>query len=272
MSTGVKKPSARRFFAYNWRLENPTLEIKSPNRGMKHSATRDIEEYSLKEPLDLPKYNLLKLLEEVSKCDKYSEVDDQSLKLIWNRLTIIQKINEQPLEDLNLFEVPSLLDDASIVRRNIKYMDTNYIKRAKIRVAKILYILSKLEQPKYGMIDRDIAGKQRLNPSIAWSLSKYVSCLTNQYFSLNDLLWGLKSQSEGQTGKRTIDSARLKFQDIPRINAELHHSSEGYNYWEMTLSLTVGLAEQSDEVMYNVNKRIDWYWKETGLSKKFSEN
>lgn len=270
MSTGVKKPSARRFFSYNWRIENLSDEIENPNRGMKYSADRDIEEYLKKEKNDIEGYSLISLLEKVATQTHYDDVDDDDLKEIWNRLKLIQKISDQPLEDLIIFDVPSLLDDASIIKRSVRYMDTNYIKRAKIRVAKILHILYKLEDSKYGIVDQDFAGSKYLSASMAWSLSGYVSCLINQYFSLNELLWGLKSQSEGQTGKRTIDSARLKFQDLPRVKADQKITSEGDVYWNMTLSITVGLAEQSDEILYNINKRIDWYWDQTGLSKNIA--
>lgn len=206
-------------------------------------------------------------LELVASTVDYRSVDQDELDLIWYRLKLIQKINEQPLIDLLLMDVPNLLDDASLIEENIIYMDTDYVTRSKVRVAKVLYLLHILESEKYGLSERDFAGSKHMKSKRAWELAGYVTCVTEQYYSINELLWGLKNQSDGQAGKKTIDSARLKFQNIPRVKAEQKNTLEGYSYWEFTLSITVALGEQSDEILYNINKRIDWYWKHTNLSK-----
>lgn len=268
ISTGVKKPSAKRFFWYNWILENPDLAIERPDAGMKYQATRDIEKYTQNAEIKIDREEkLIAALEAVVGIKSYHDVDEEQLDVIWSRLSLIQKISDIPLNEIFLMDIPLLLDDISMLRKNIQYMDTDYILRAKIRVAKILYLLYKIEHPKYDLLEQDYAGGERLDKDKAWSLSNYIRCLISQYFSLNELLWGLKSQSEGQAGKRSIDSARLKFQDIPRVLTNQRQLSEGYVYWEFTLSVTVGLGEQSDEVLYNIYKRIDWYWELTNLSK-----
>ena len=273
LTTGVQRPTAKRFFCYNWVLENEGEEIQQPDRGMKHRATKDIQAYKKRESYSIDKSkDLFSCLESVASTKDHRNVDMDELDLIWYRLKLIQKINEQPLIDLLLMDVPYLLDDASLIKENIICMDTDYVTRSKVRVAKVLYLLHILESEKYGLSERDFAGSKHMKPRRAWALATYVTCVTEQYYSINELLWGLKNQSDGQTGKKTIDSARLKFQNIPRVKAEQKTTDDGYVYWEFSLSVTVGLGEQSDEILYNINKRIDWYWKYTNLSKVMNEH
>lgn len=80
------------------------------------------------------------------------------------------------------------------------------------------------------------------------------------YFTLAKQLWELKDHTHSTQDKNKIDQASLAILDVPRVTSKHRRDIEQDAFWEVSLMVTVELAEQSDEVIQHINMFIDQLW------------
>jgi|GEM_PF-3549352 len=80
------------------------------------------------------------------------------------------------------------------------------------------------------------------------------------YFALAKQLWKLKEDSQSARQKNKIDEASLDLLDVPRVTSKHRRDIEQDAFWEVSLMVTVELAEQSDEIVQHINMFIDELW------------
>jgi len=98
-------------------------------------------------------------------------------------------------------------------------------------------------------------------------IAEHATCLSFHYFALAELLWRLKDEEDSVAIKRNIDNATMSLLDSPRV---LSHQRivDDIRYWKIELDIVVSLAEQSDEIIHHLNRRIDKFWPCFNLDKK----
>ncbi|MEA2029117.1 MAG: mechanosensitive ion channel [Campylobacterota bacterium] len=80
------------------------------------------------------------------------------------------------------------------------------------------------------------------------------------YFALAKQLWQIKEDSNSTREKNKIDQASLDLLDVPRVSSQHRRDIEEEAFWEVSLMVTVELAEQSDEIAQHINMFIDELW------------
>ncbi len=83
------------------------------------------------------------------------------------------------------------------------------------------------------------------------------------YFILAERLWELKKDKDiiaSSMEKIQIDKMAINILDVPRVTSSHKMGEDGKLYWEITLLVTLDLAEQSDEIIHHINTKIEKLW------------
>lgn len=97
--------------------------------------------------------------------------------------------------------------------------------------------------------------KEQLEP-----IAELLVNINYYYFTLAKQLWELKDHTHSTQDKNKIDQASLSILDVPRVTSKHRRDIEQDAFWEVSLMVTVELAEQSDEVIQHINMFIDQLW------------
>ncbi len=91
--------------------------------------------------------------------------------------------------------------------------------------------------------------------------SVYAVKISDTYHKIGLLLWKLKEEgSISQNEMRWIDDAMLDLQNVPRVRSAHILDDENNSRWDIELAVTLKLAEQSDEIIHQINNHIDRYY------------
>ncbi|NPA80982.1 MAG: hypothetical protein GXO31_00030, partial [Epsilonproteobacteria bacterium] len=94
-------------------------------------------------------------------------------------------------------------------------------------------------------------------------MGKILIKVSYYYFILAERLWELKKDKDiiaSSMEKIQIDKTTINILDVPRVTSSHKMGEDGKLYWEITLLVTLDLAEQSDEIIHHINTKIEKLW------------
>ena len=110
--------------------------------------------------------------------------------------------------------------------------------------------------------------KRGLTPDAYRQIAEPALTISRTYAQIAIEMWRLReipSRQISNAAKRDIDRACVDLLTPPRVSSERRISENGEPYWRVTLHVTVETAEQSEEILHNVNRLISRLWSAAGL-------
>lgn len=205
-------------------------------KGVKRPNTVEIEKKLRGIDIDDNSQLITALDKEVWGVDYNDEQTSDIKKRIRKKLFIdgIQKLMNKTHDESEIEELKSEFKEvlADIVRNNILFY--------------------KNKQKSLITVESDCEYKE-----VLYELAENAERISYGYFMLAFKLWSIKEKLPSLSLKRSIDVAAIELLNAPRVRSSQEVDGGGNARWNMSLAVTLELAEQSDEIMHHINISID---------------